>query len=157
MTEWAALPFATDYTALAAATAAIVGSFGTSEPGTIIRSRGALSVVTDQVAQSERAFGAWGICLVTNQAFAIGISAIPTPVTDPESDLWFAYGEWFCPVATGTGSPVEVNNVSQTFEIDSKAMRKLTADQTAAVVIENASSSHGCFRSLNLRMLFKLS
>jgi len=47
-------------------------------------------------------------------------------------------------------------NASQTFEFDSKGMRKFTEDQTVVVMVENAAAAHGCVFNINFRMLLKV-
>ena len=153
--DWTASADITDYTALAAATAVLDQSFvvdGT-DTETILRVRGSASFVSDQTAQTERAFGAYGFCIVSDQAFGIGVTAIPSPMADADSDLWFVHGYWYAPIAVG--SSASIANISHTFEFDSKAMRKITADETLVVMVENASASHGCLFSLNARILAK--
>ncbi len=157
LTEWTSSADITDFTQLAAATAVLDSSLTQTEPMTMVRTRGSICVLSDQTAQSERPFGAYGIAVVSDQASAAGVASLPTPMADAVSDLWFVHGFFYAPMNTGTGSPVEVNNVSQTFEFDSKAMRRLSSDQTMVVVVENASASHGLFFAINFRMLLKFS
>ncbi len=109
-------------------------------PFTVIRTRGMLLVNLDQTAASERQLGAFGACVVSDQASAIGVTAIPTPLTDQTSDLWFLY-ELFASqqnVATGVGIQ---GSVPQTF--GSKAMRKIEDGQDLATVVELSSLSDG--------------
>ena len=60
-------------------------------PFTIVRTRFLVSVVTDQVAADELVLGALGMAVVSDQAVAIGVTAVPTPITDMGSDLWFVH------------------------------------------------------------------
>ncbi len=154
LTEWGAFSFPTDFATLAASTGTIVGGFVAEDPETVVRCRGSLVVQSDQISASERAFGAWGICVVSDQAFAAGFAALPNPVSNPDSDLWLAYGEWFCPVTFS--SAVGYTPIDKQYIIDSKAMRKVNPDQTLAVIMANASSAFGIRFVLNLRVLTKL-
>ena len=123
-------------------------------PFTVIRARGLFSVATDQEAADEVQMAAYGACIVSDQAQAIGVTAIPTPVTDSGSDLWFAYQLGFAQFrfgdATGFG------NISKEFEIDSRAMRKVEEGQTLVEVIENSAAGQGVNTLTGVRFLFKL-
>ena len=95
------------------------------------------------------------MAIVSDQASAIGVTAIPTPITDMASDLWFVhqmiYGELF--FTTGVGyDPQAMTN----FEIDSKAMRKVDIGQDLVVVAEISSGSDGVNVTFGGRMLVKV-
>ena len=89
LTEWAAIVPEITFQGLAAATVVIDSTFTSADPATVIRLVGQLTVTSDQQAVGENPFGAVGLCVVSDQAVAIGATAIPTSYTDPESDLWF--------------------------------------------------------------------
>jgi len=109
-TEWTASADTTDYTQLAAATAILDQSLAFEQPNTIIRVRGSISVLSDQEAQSERPFGAYGFAVVSDQALAIGVTAVTTPMADAISDLWFVHGFFYAPMnRSSSGGP---NNIS---------------------------------------------
>ncbi len=120
-------------------------------PFTVIRTRGLLSVRSDQSASSERGMLGWALAVVSDQAAAIGVTAVPTPITAQDSDLFFTYdlGAW------GT----DANPVGRqifTYAFDSKAMRKVEDNQDVVLVIENADGSFGCSFQIMWRMLLKL-
>ena len=60
-------------------------------PFTIVRSRLELYLISDQQVASEPQGAAFGMAVVSDQAVAVGITAIPTPITDLGSDLWFVH------------------------------------------------------------------
>ncbi len=156
LTDWVCTDAAsggTAYKSLAAGAAVLDQSVASDSPETLIRTHGSLNVQTDQDGADEEAFGAYGMCVVSNQAFAIGVTAIPTPYTDADSDLWFVHGYWYAPVRFGTA--VGFQNVSQTFSFDSKAMRRVSPDETIVIVLENGSGANGIVYSYNFGMLFK--
>ena len=62
-------------------------------PFTVVRTRGFYHVRSDQNAADETYHAAIGACVVSDQAVAIGVTAVPTPNTDRASDLWFVYEE----------------------------------------------------------------
>jgi hypothetical protein len=51
-------------------------------PFTIVRSRFTYGVISDQAASLEDQVGAVGIAVVSDQAVAVGATAVPTPITD---------------------------------------------------------------------------
>ena len=122
-------------------------------PFTVIRVRGVLSVQSDQEVADEEGILGMGFAVVSDEASAIGVSAIPTPVTEQSSNLWFVYEEipWSWRIVTsGAGGSV----THQAF--DSKGMRKVEPGQDIVQVVENNSSAFGCEFSLDSRMLVKL-
>ncbi len=60
-------------------------------PFTVVRARGFIYVRSDQIAASESFGAALGVAVVSDEARAIGVTAIPTPITEDSSDLWFTY------------------------------------------------------------------
>ena len=58
-------------------------------PFTIVRSRFEVGIISDQTAATEDQLGAIGMAVVSDQAVAVGVTAVPTPITDMGSDLWF--------------------------------------------------------------------
>ena len=124
-------------------------------PFTIVRSRFLLSVISDQIVASENYGGALGMAVVSDQAVAVGVTAVPTPITDMGSDLWFLHQLFFASVhieeATGNGSFLRSTNI----EIDSKAMRKVDIGQDLVIVGELALSS-GFKLTVGGRMLVKV-
>ncbi len=146
-TQLAAGSTATLVTSLNAAALAL-------RPFTVVRTRGWLGIRTDQTGASEDFQANFGIAVVSDQAVAIGITAIPTPVTDSGSDLWFAFepiaGEWRLLTAVG----VYLNNIGR--PIDSRAMRKVEDGQDIVDVIETSAISGGVFMTTFNRTLIKL-
>jgi len=156
ISSWTATVPQTGYSTLGGASVVIDSSFttGINAPETVVRIRGAFNVLSDQVAAGEQPFGAVGICVVSDQAFAAGVASVPTPMAEADSDLWFLHQFWSCPFSLAGASGI--SNVSEEYVLDSKAMRKVTPDATLIVVVENAASGVGVFYNLNFRMLFKV-
>ena len=98
--------------------------------------------------------GACAIGLVTTAAFTAGVTAIPTPLTELGWDGWL----WYQFFDIRAGLDVALNsNISQQFEVDSKAMRKLTEDMTCVAVIEIVEQGTAQIEVLfNSRQLIKL-
>ena len=146
-------------TALAAAsTAVLFAGFSAAalalRPFTVIRTHIALFFWSDQVGASETYQMAYGHAVVSDQVLAIGVTAVPIPMTDLSSDLWFVHqivaGRFV--FITGAG----VLQVGEQHFIDSKAMRKVEEGQDVASVIETSSVSSGANVLKSGRMLIKL-
>jgi len=120
-------------------------------PFTVIRSRGLLMWESDQSAAGERPVGAVGEIVVTDVATGVGVAAVPTPVTDDESD-WFWYQTLMMTLLvapTGTG-PGQIQ-----YAVDSKAMRKVDTGDDVAMVVQN-SSGVGAILTSYIKLLVKL-
>jgi len=125
-------------------------------PFTIVRTRGQLALRSDQLAANEQQFGAYAKVVVSDQASAIGVTAVPQPITSSESDLFFLYQVAFSNFAFGTA--VGFSNVAQQYELDSKAMRKVEEGQDIVTVIQlsSAAGSDGAIMTSFTRILVKL-
>ncbi len=123
-------------------------------PFTVVRTRIMLQIASDQLVANETAIGGFGLCVVSSQSVAIGVTAVPTPITDMGSDLWFAHqlvmADFFFITAAGFDA-----QGGKTFEIDSKAMRKVNDDQEIVLVGEAAGTSLGFNLDIAGRLLIK--
>ncbi len=123
-------------------------------PFTIVRTRGIIYSRSDQLAATENYGGVWGMAVVSDQATAVGVTAVPTPITDMPSDLWFALESVNGQLAIlSAASGVEVG---QTLHFDSKAMRKVDIGQDIVVVRETSSFQTSWATVQSFRMLVKL-
>jgi len=159
-TQWLELP-TISFVLAAANTPALLLALTTAEkalrPFTIIRTRGTFLTISDQTSATEYYDTAIGGCVVSDQAVAIGVTAVPTPTTDRASDLWFLYEETkgLFDFATGIGFQENMGPGSmQSF--DSRAMRKVEEGQDVIIVGENSGESGGATTRLSGRMLIKL-
>ncbi len=124
-------------------------------PFTIVRTRIAHYVRSDQVAADEDYIGAVGMAVVTDQALAIGVTAVPTPLTDAASDSFFLWNAIAGHLEFETNAGYR--NTGEMAQVDSKAMRKVEDGFDVAVTIENGSSPFlGTQTTLIGRMLIKL-
>ncbi len=124
-------------------------------PFTVVRSHVFLSLQSDQVIATEDQQVAFGGCVVSDQAVAIGVTAVPTPLTDLGSDLWYMWKMLQNSFALLSAIGV-ATNFNKTWEIDSKAMRKVEDGQDIIDVFEVASTSDGLSLTSVGRMLLKL-
>ncbi len=147
-----------DQNTLAAANTAVLRTSLTAaglalRPFTVIRVRGVMLVFSDQEAASETQEVAFGTCVVSDQASAIGVTAVPTPHTDAGSDKWQLIQDVMShlqvtPVGTGPGS--------QFVQFDTKAMRKVEEGSDFLTVLESSVVSSGLIVQVFSRQLFKL-
>ncbi len=122
-------------------------------PFTIVRTYLQGSLFSDQAAAIETQACALGVAVVSEQASAIGVTAVPTPETDAESDLWLLHQRIFADESNLT----DRIRPSTKFSFDSKAMRKVQDGEQMIVVAENiAAVSFGLILRLAGRMLLKL-
>jgi len=124
-------------------------------PFTIVRTRGVLYMESDQSAAVEEQGCALGYAVVSDQASAIGITAVPTPVVDKGSDLFFVHQSLLTAndltFFTGSGQTHMV-------QYDSKAMRKVNDDQDLVITLDSeiAGISLGIAVRHTARFLVKL-
>ncbi len=122
---------------------------------TVVRTRGEVAIrPSDGVIVDLEVVGAFGLCVVSDQAAAAGIASIPVPFTDAQWDGWFVWRS-FHYVQEAAGTVANLVQNFRTLEVDSKAMRKVNTNETVCMVAESQS---GAFQiSMPLRTLFKLS
>ncbi len=145
---------------LAAASTAVLGTSLNAaalalRPFTVVRTHLHFQVKSDQTAASEFYQAALGMAVVSDQAVAIGITAVPTPFTDMGSDLWFLHqilqGDFT--FLSGVGV-MEIGG--QLKDVDSRAMRKVEDGQDLVGIVETSSLSTGAVAGFAGRQLIKL-
>ncbi len=123
-------------------------------PFTIIRTHLRIHIASDQLIADELQVAALGMCVVSDQALAIGVTAVPTPITDNNSDLWFLHqflvGDFT--LATAIGFDASGGHDSM---VDSKAMRRVNDDEDVLLAVEVSAASNGAFISTMGRLLIK--
>ena len=125
-------------------------------PFTVVRTHLTMHVRSDQLGANEFQAVALGIAVVSDQASAIGVTAIPTPYTDMGSDLWFLHDQQMNHFTFVSGVGFDASGGSQ-LKVDSKAMRKVDIGQDIVVVAEIASGiSTGVDVVIGGRMLVKV-
>ncbi len=123
-------------------------------PFTIVRAHLEMQLSSDQAVASEIMLGAIGFAVVSDQAFGVGVTAVPTPVTDAESDLWFLHKYFMSNFNLGTGVGFQEPS-SRSYTLESKAMRKVNDDQDVVLVAELGSPSQGFNLQVAGRVLIK--
>ena len=127
----------------------------TDEGLTLVRTRGLLRLQLQSVDAAGSGFeGACGLQIVTAEAFAIGVTAMPSPQTDPEWEGWI----WHSFFSLRPGSALSGLAGITEFEIDSKAMRKLPEGAVMMGVVEVVETGAAVMLFyLDTRILVKLS
>ncbi len=130
-------------TVLAAASSAVLlGTLNATalqlRPFTVVRTRGFWQIKSDQTGATETYAASLGHAVVSDQAAAIGVTAVPTPETDRDSDLFYVYESMSSQFLFISGVGIEGAN-GTLLEIDSKAMRKVEGGQDLAITVENSA------------------
>ena len=113
---------------------------------TLMRTRGNAHVFLNGAATGAGAgyHGALGIGIVTAEAFAIGMTAMPVPITNLDWDGWLFHTFFDVHVNSSMpADPITSPAASVRLDVDSKAMRKLTSGDTiyAAVQVEESGTA----------------
>ena len=108
-------------------------------PFTVLRTRMLLALTTDQEAADEGPFGVYGHIIVSDTAAAVGVTAIPDPsqLVNPDAS-WYVYEPLQTQFVTTAGGAAFLTSPNHRM-IDSKAMRKVGADdQLCALYTDEA-------------------
>jgi len=141
-----------------ASTAVLIGSLNAAalalRPFTVIRTRGLIHVRSNQIAATETYGCGYGHAVVSDQASAIGVTAVPTPITDYGSDLWYLIEQiqGRLDLATAVG----FRDSGQAIYFDSKAMRRVDIGQDIVEVVESTAFQVGQQVTTSFRILVKL-
>ena len=141
------------YVAVASTGSTLIGSLSVEEAITLVRTRGMFSVKPNSVAADVDIVGAIGAGVVSAEAFAIGITALPTPFSDADWPGWFVWESFAFHVENVSAAGFDPL-ASLQIPVDSKGMRKIGASE---VVVFVAESQIGTFDVVDAtRGLFKL-
>ncbi len=125
---------------------------GVADVSTVVRTRGQISITPQVFTADAEITGAWGMGIVSQQAFAAGAVSIPRPFTDNGWDGWFAWVPFSFRYGFNDASGTLIESVE--LPIDSKGMRKVKSDDVIVVMAESQAIA---FRiSGQFRMLVKL-
>ncbi len=156
-TEWFASADVTAVATLAAGSKVLDQSLTTAElaklPFTVVRVRGEVLVISDQIAGAEEQLLGIGFGVFSDTAVAAGVASLPDPITNESDDLWFVHKFVF---NTILGTSNIQGNIGGVQMFDSKAMRKVEEGSDIAVVLANGSASFGLEFWLKFRLLVKL-
>ncbi len=114
-TVWIGLPFSTN--TLTAGGGTIIASLSAGglalRPFTIVRTLYQIYIRSDQVAAREIYAGAFAEAVVSEEAVTAGVAAMPTPVTEADSDLFFVYQTFIGGVMAGDASDKQRRDQNQ--------------------------------------------
>ncbi len=157
-TDWRIQLQTAAYFNVPAASKLLIARIGSAQlddfsPGTLVRSRGILSVRPASVAANAQMLGAFGCAFVNETAAALGVTGIPGPATDGNFDGWFVWqgitGDFQQSTAAAWGL------TDRQWEIDSKAMRKFAGDSSLVFMIENEHATLAFLAAVHMRFLIK--
>ena len=153
LTDWG---FFTPAITTVSSGAVVLGSLNAAalalRPFTIIRQYYELYMISDQVINFEDQIAGFGTCVVSDQASAIGVTAVPTPITDLGSDLWMCHQ-----LLMGRElSLIDTQFPGAHYSVDSKAMRKVNGDEDFVISVEASSAGSGLKLFAGGRFLIKL-
>ena len=138
-TAWSAAVASDDLTLSATARAVwSTGAVPSVEGLTIVRTRGqGMLTLASATGAGDGFRGAMGIGIVSDEAFAIGATAMPGPLTQAEWPGWMWHQFFVLQAVTATiADGVNANSAVYRFEIDSKAMRKVPVGMTIFGMID---------------------
>ncbi len=134
---WIGVP-AVDVTLAAAGSALLIGTLNAAalalRPFTIVRVRGFWHVRLDQTAALEDWGASLGYSVVSDQAAAVGVTAVPLPEDDLGSDMFFVHEFNYGTFGFISGVGAQEIGVGRSY--DSKAMRKLDDGQDLAITVQ---------------------
>ncbi len=160
ISDWGVGPLARDL--IIATTGTFLWTLGTtpSQNLTVVRTRGLVAVrLIGADAAGSGFFGAHGICMVNEDAFAAGAAAVPDPMTDANSDLWIWHSFFDVRQVTATiADGVNAVGNNSVIVIDSKAMRKdFDPEMVMVGVTEVIESTNATMEvTADCRQLFKV-
>jgi len=135
----------------------VVGSFPIDTSGferpTLIRTRGTIIHSPEVLTADLEYHGAWGLGFVSDQAFAIGATALPGPFDEADWGGWLAHG--YFGMKYDLTSDIGRIIVSENILVDSKAMRKAGQNDTLILMAESQSGAFDI--AMHLRTLWKVS
>ena len=110
---------------------------------TVLRTRGDLLVHAEPDAAADDAIVGFGVCVVSVAALGVGGTSVPGPLLDDGSDCWLWHRYVAFDAIVATAGVTTLGSLVERIEIDSKAMRRLAADQSIALIAESSTSEFG--------------
>ena len=143
----------------------VVTAVVASDGITLVRVRGEFMAFLSSTSTALDGFtGAIGICVVSSVAASLGITAIPGPIAQDDWDGWlyhrylsFKSGDVIDSGVSSEAGQVDSVSAATRFEIDSRAMRKLSIEDTIVGMMEWSEVGTASLRThINTRLLVKL-
>jgi len=153
LTQWVG-PAIQGYVGVATGGATLIASTAIEEQTTVVRTRGHCSVQPGSFAADLNVIGAVGMCVVSQEALAAGVTAVPEPFTDAEWGGWLVWRSFSLHLDVQSAVGFDANSALE-FEVDSKAMRRVSPNEAIVIVAESQAGAFDI--STPWRMLLKLS
>ena len=122
--------------------------------GTVVRVRGLAQFFMTAFGVDRTIHGAYGLAVVSDEAFAAGAGSIPRPHDDDDWPGWLVHGYYSAHLQFQSATSELV--FPHQYVIDSKAMRKVGPNETLVWVVEDNSST-STQAVIQARVLIKLS
>ena len=125
---------------------------------TVVRMRGLINIwLTAATAAGDGFAGAFGIGITSDEAIAIGVTAVPSPLSNMAWEGWIWHSFWDVRALTGTiADGVNAGVTYQRVVVDSKAMRKLPLGMTMFGASDQTESGTATAEyNADIRMLVK--
>ena len=134
------------------------GGQATLDDLTIVRTRGELLLSLLTAAAPQQGFQwAFGMCIVSENAFNAGVASVPAPLADGSWDGWFVHHQGSLKSGTATPAQEASDGTVNRLIIDSKAMRKLHQSDFVVGVLETVEAGTATMHAeLHTRILSKL-
>jgi len=125
---------------------------------TIVRIRGYAQVLLTTAVAAQGGFNfAFGIGIVSADAFAIGVTAVPKPFTDADWPGWLWHHQGAIQSANGALAVGDPTDNPVRIPIDTKAMRKLRLNEVCFGIVEQGEVGSAIAQvKMGTRMLIKL-
>ena len=96
------------------------------------------------------------MCIVSERAQAVGITALPDPVIEANADFWFLFVPWATSMTIETVAEQSHDNHPYQMVFDSKAQRKVEEGEVFVGIMANASAAQAIEFQIQVRVLIKL-
>ena len=125
-------------------------------PFTILRTHLFCRYTSDQAAVTESPFGSYGMIVVTANAVSIGVTAMPDPsgISGEPDAGWFVWQAMSTEFVFSSAVGIDAN-AGSSYEIDSKAMRKVGPNDDVATIFSQENAVGSQLKD-NGRMLIQL-
>jgi len=152
VTQWIG-PADQGYVSVASGGATLIASTSFEDSTTVVRTRGHTSIQPGSFAADLNVIGAVGMAIVSAEALAAGITSIPEPFNDADWGGWLVWRSFSLHLDVATAAGFD-SNAALEFELDSKAMRKITPNEALVIVAESQAGAFDI--STPWRVLVKL-
>ena len=138
-----------------AAAATISGaSVAFSSPFTILRIRGGIVNVVDTATDGDDITIGYGLAILSTDAFALGATAFPDPLGEPEYPwLWWYASSLISTLLNSANGVVSDVAAAERIVVDSKAMRKVKPGESLVWVVQTGSATPVDILMENTRVL----